>query len=79
MQALAKHSGQGSGCQGCDPDVAMPAETDGVFLCPVCVAWMESHGVQDVAPSDRMSLLDIRRSIFRVNAVPEFTAWNGDI
>lgn len=39
--AIARHPGAGSGCQGCDPAVPVPENRTPIFLCALCVRWME--------------------------------------
>lgn len=40
---IARHPGAGSGCQGCDPEVKMPAITDRAHVCADCYRWFEQH------------------------------------
>jgi hypothetical protein len=48
----ARHSGAGSGCQGCDPEVPMPTLKDRPFLCAECSRWMELAFAANVAATN---------------------------
>lgn len=68
LVTVARHPGPGSGCQGCDPAVSMPTNSDRIFLCALCIRWMELHYF-DTRP-DLAQIGERRRALKDIEVIP---------
>lgn len=68
---IARHAGAGSGCQGCDPEVKMPAITDRAHVCADCYRWFEQHYRSEVLS---LSQLAERRRVVAATRGVEMSA-----
>ncbi len=68
---LAKHPGQGSGCQGCDPDVPMPTIQDRPFLCAGCADYITRAMTANDPVPNSLDVLKQRRAMVAKATPPD--------
>lgn len=65
----ARHPGPGSGCQGCDPAVRIPENGEVIFLCALCIRWMQL--TFDGQPRDVRQIAARRAELAKSDTVTE--------